>query len=57
MIKFLEWLGGYFACIAGVDLNRTGKNGKPIKYSLNFIDGYAHRYEQCEIDAGIYGFI
>lgn len=46
MIKFLEWLGGYFSGIVGVNTD----NG-----SLNFIDGYAHGYQQCEIEAGIYG--
>ena len=48
MIKFLEWLGGYFAGIVGPNF---------VEGSLNFIDGYAHGYQQCEIEAGRYGFI
>ena len=41
MIKFLEWLGGYFAGIVGVNF---------IEGSLNFIDGYAYGYQKENTD-------
>lgn len=41
MIKFLEWLGGYFSGIVGVNFAHG---------SLNFIDGYAYGYQKENTD-------
>ncbi|MHA1832469.1 MAG: hypothetical protein ACTSV7_00640 [Candidatus Baldrarchaeia archaeon] len=48
MIKFIEWLSGYFSGIEGASYRNQ---------ALNFIDGYAYGYQKCEVDAGRYGFI
>jgi len=42
MCEFIEWLGGYFAAISGIDCGVR---------SLNFIYGYGCGYEQCEKDS------
>lgn len=45
MLKFIEWLNGYYCGLSGTDSNIG---------SLNFIDGYAYGYQKGEMDAGLY---
>ncbi len=37
MIKFIEWLGGFYAGLRGVNFSFG---------SLNFVDGYSYGYQE-----------
>ena len=44
MIKFIEWLIGYYSGLTGVNFAQG---------TMNFIDGYAYGYQEANTD-GIY---